>query len=105
MPFGYSGNTFQTLSPGENDVSSADELHSRCRKFQHVRETVLLAALLMLAFQLTLVETMTYLKIITDTLGKNKYRTESRFREQRTDLLPKHCLKELLQHFELLSVF
>lgn len=40
MPFGYLGNTFQTLSPGENDVSSADELQPHCRKFQHVRETV-----------------------------------------------------------------
>lgn len=89
MPFGYSGNTFQALSPGENVVPSADEFHLLCRKFQHVRETVLLATLLMLAFQLTLVETMTYLKIITETLGKNKYGTETWFRKQRTDLLPK----------------
>lgn len=78
MPFGYSGNTFQTLSPGENDVSSADELDPLCRKFQHVRETVLMAMLLMLAFLLTLVEAMTCLKIITETLGKNKLITVHR---------------------------
>lgn len=46
---------FQTVSPGENDVSRADELLSHCRKFQRIRETELLAKLLMLAFQLTLV--------------------------------------------------
>jgi len=50
---------------------------------------VLLATSLMLVFQLTLVETMTYLEIITETLGKNKHCTETRFRKQRTDLLPK----------------
>lgn len=43
MPFAYSGNIFQTLSPGENDFSSEDELHPHCRKFQRVREVVLLA--------------------------------------------------------------
>lgn len=72
MSFGYSGNTLQTLSPGENDVSSADELHPHCRKFHYVIETVLLAALLMLAFQLTLVETMTYLEDNITDLGQGE---------------------------------
>lgn len=89
MPFCYSGNAFQTVSPGENDASSADELYSHCRKFQHVRVALLLAVLLMLAFHLSLLATMMYLKTITESLGKNKYCTESKFRKQRTVLLPK----------------
>lgn len=66
-------NAFQTLSPGENNASSADELYPHRRKFQHVRVTLLLATLLMLAFHLSLLETMMYLKTITESLGKNKY--------------------------------
>lgn len=70
MPFCYSGNAFQTVSPGENYASSADELYPHCRKFQHVRVALLLATLLVLAFHLSLLETMMYLKTITESLGK-----------------------------------
>lgn len=62
MSFGYSGNILHILLPGVKNVSSANKLHPHYRKLQHIRETVLLAALLMLGFQLTLGETMTYLE-------------------------------------------
>lgn len=62
MSFGYSGNILHILLPGVKNVPSANKLHPRYRKLQHIKETVLLAALLMVAVQLTLGEAMTYLE-------------------------------------------
>lgn len=70
MSFGYSGNILHILLPGEKNVSRADKLHPHYRILQHIRETVLLAALLMVAFQLTLGETMMYLEDYIWDLGQ-----------------------------------